>query len=86
MAKTRRSTSPRQPPGRKAQHGARNQILGRVSSIKKGDIMSLIKVHVTQPGEMSSVVTTESLQSMGLKVGDTVELMVKAVHVLPVKI
>jgi molybdate transport system regulatory protein len=34
---------------------------------------------------MASVLTTESLEELGLKVGDTVELLVKAVHVLPVK-
>ncbi len=34
---------------------------------------------------MASVLTTESLEEMGLKVGDEVELVVKAIHVLPVK-
>jgi molybdopterin-binding protein len=64
--------------------GARNDLKGTVTSIKKGDVMSLIKFEVTSPGKMASVITTESLEDLGIKVGDTVELLVKAVHVLPV--
>jgi molybdate transport system regulatory protein len=65
--------------------GARNAIKGKVTSVKSDEIMSLIKFHVTGPIEMASVITTESLQAMELKEGDTVELVVKAIHVLPVK-
>jgi len=67
-------------------HGARNQITGKVTSIKHGDIMSLIKFSVTTPVEMASVITTESVEALDLKVGDQVQLIVKAIHVLPVKI
>jgi molybdate transport system regulatory protein len=47
--------------------------------------MSLVKFDVTLPAEMGSVLTTESVQHLNLKVGDEVKLIVKAVHVLPVK-
>ena len=66
-------------------HGARNQIAGKVKSIKRGDIISLIKFVVTTPTEMASVITTESVEALDLKVGDQVQLIVKAIHVLPVK-
>ncbi len=66
-------------------HGARNQVKGRVTSIREGDIMSLVKFDVSVPAKMASVITTESLAELGLKVGDEVELVVKAIHVLPVK-
>jgi len=66
-------------------HGARNQIAGKVKSIKRGDVMSLIKFVVTTPMEMASVITTESVETLDLKVGDEVQLIVKAIHVLPVK-
>jgi molybdopterin-binding protein len=65
--------------------GARNSISGKVKSIKEGDIMSLVKFDVTVPHEMASVLTTESVKDMGLKVGDQVSLVVKAIHVLPIK-
>lgn len=66
-------------------YGARNQLTGKVTSIKLGDVMSLIKFDVTGPSQMASVITTESVSDLNLKVGDQVQLIVKAIHVLPVK-
>jgi molybdopterin-binding protein len=66
-------------------YGARNSIKAKVKSVKKGDIMSLAKFEVTTPHEMTSVITTESLEDLGLKPGDDVLLIVKAIHVLPAK-
>ena len=66
-------------------YGARNAIAARVKSVKKGDVMSLVKFEVTTPAAMASVLTTESLEEMDLKPGDEVLLVVKAIHVLPVK-
>ncbi len=66
-------------------YGARNAIKAKVKSVKKGDVMSLVKFDVTDPAEMASVLTTESLESMDLKPNDEVLLVVKAIHVLPVK-
>jgi len=66
-------------------YGARNTITGKVKSIKKGDVMSLIKFDDVTAAEMASVITTESVEDMKLKVGDKVQLIIKAVHVLPVK-
>lgn len=66
-------------------YGARNAIRAKVKSVKSGDVMSLIKFDVIGPAEMGSVITTESAQEMELKVGDEVKLIVKAVHVMPVK-
>ena len=65
--------------------GAQNQITGKVISIQRGDVMSLVKFEVTMPARMASVITTESVDELELEVGDQVRLMVKAVHVLPVK-
>lgn len=65
--------------------GARNQVRGKVTEIRKGDIMAQVKFSITAGGGMASVLTVESLEEMGLKVGDEVTLLVKAVHVLPVK-
>jgi len=66
-------------------YGARNSLSARVKSVKKGDIMSLVKFDVTTPAAMASVLTTESLEDLDLKPGDEVLLVVKAIHVLPVK-
>ena len=66
-------------------YGARNQITAKVKSIKSGDLMSLVKFDVNVPTEMASVLTNESVEYMDLKKGDQVELIIKAIHVLPVK-
>ena len=66
-------------------YGARNQIHATVKSVKKGDVMSLVKFDVASPHEMASVLTTESLEDLGVKKGDKLLLVVKAIHVLPVK-
>jgi molybdate transport system regulatory protein len=66
-------------------YGARNKIMAKVTSVKSDPVMSLVKFEVTGPAQMASVLTTESVQELGLKVGDSVQLIVKAVHVLPVK-
>jgi molybdopterin-binding protein len=65
--------------------GARNKITAKVKSIKHGDVMSLAKFDVIAPCEMASVLTTESAEYLDLKPGDEVQLVIKAVHVLPVK-
>lgn len=65
--------------------GAQNQISGKVVSIQRGDVMSLVKFEVAVPARMASVITTESVGELDLKVGDQVQLLVKAVHVLPMK-
>lgn len=66
-------------------YGARNNLKAKVTAVKKGDIMSLVHFEVIMPGEMSSVLTTESLVDLDLKPGDEVKLVIKAIHVLPVK-
>jgi molybdate transport system regulatory protein len=66
-------------------YGARNNIEAKVISIKRGDIMSLAKFEIKVPVEMGSVLTSESVDHLDLKPGDTVNLVIKAINVLPVK-
>jgi molybdopterin-binding protein len=66
-------------------YGARNVIKAKVKSVKKGDVMSLVKLDVTAPHQMASVLTTESVEELQLKPGDEIEVIIKAIHVLPVK-
>lgn len=67
------------------QYGARNQITATVTSIKSDEVMSLAKFDVPASTQMASVLTTESVEELDLKEGDEVQLVIKAVHVLPVK-
>lgn len=56
-----------------------------VTAIKRGDVMAQIKLVIPAESVMGSVITVESLDELGLEVGDEVKLFVKAVNVLPVK-
>lgn len=62
--------------------GARNRLIGKVTEIKKNGIMVLVKVKIPAEAKMASVMTEESLKDLGIKVGDKVEVVVKAVNVL----
>ncbi len=66
-------------------YGARNTISATVKSVTRGDVMSIVKFDVVKSCEMASVLTTESLEHLDLSPGDDVELIIKAVHVLPAK-
>lgn len=66
-------------------YGARNNITGKVTEIKKGSLMSQVKVRVDGPIDVSSVMTLDSLKSMGVKKGERVSVIIKAVNVLLVK-
>jgi molybdopterin-binding protein len=65
--------------------GARNQFVGEVTEVKRGTVMSLVKVKIPKDSTMASVMTLESLDDLGLKKGDKVRVLVKAVNVLFVK-
>ena len=66
-------------------YGARNQIEAKVTRLKKGDVMSQVSLSLEGPAALSSVLTTESLEELGLQVGDRVKVVVKAIHVLLIK-
>lgn len=66
-------------------YGARNQIVGKVTTIKKDGIMCQVDIDVTKGAKMSSVMTAESLKNLNLKKGDKVKVVVKAINVLIVK-
>lgn len=47
--------------------------------------MALVKFEVIEAVEMASVLTTESVDALELKPNDEIQLIIKAIHVLPVK-
>jgi molybdopterin-binding protein len=65
--------------------GARNQLVGRITEVKRGSVMCEVKLEIPAQSRMASVMTVESLDDMGVKVGDTVQVVVKAVSVLLMK-
>ncbi|MBI3412047.1 MAG: TOBE domain-containing protein [Planctomycetes bacterium] len=65
--------------------GARNRLEGDVTEIKRGTVMSQVKVRVAGGAIMESVMTLDSLDELGLKIGDKVRVAVKAVNVMLIK-
>lgn len=65
--------------------GARNKLVGEVVGIKKGTLMCEVKVQIQADAQMASVMTLDSLQELGIKKGDTVQVVAKAVNVLLIK-
>jgi len=63
-------------------YGARNQLEGEVTEIKKGGVMCEVKVRIPAQSTMCSVMTIESLEDLGIKQGDRVKVIAKAVNVL----
>ena len=65
--------------------GARNRLEGEVTEIKRGTVMSQVKLRVAGGAMMESVMTLDSLDDLGIKVGDKVRVAVKAVNVMLIK-
>lgn len=65
--------------------GARNKLEGKVIDVKRGTVMAQVRVEVAPGAQMESVMTLDSLDELGIKVGDKVRVAVKAVNVLLIK-
>ena len=63
-------------------HGARNEFVGEIVEIKKGQLMCQVTLKVPAESEVCSVMTVDSMASLGVKEGDKVKAVVKAVNVL----
>ena len=66
-------------------YGAKNQLAGTVKEIKRGAVMSQVNLEVKADASMSSVLTLEALDELGISEGDQVKVIVKAVNVLLIK-
>jgi molybdopterin-binding protein len=64
-------------------HGARNDIPARIIGIKRGGVMCQVDVKLEGTDyRMSSVMTNDSLDALGVSEGDLVHVVAKAVNVL----
>lgn len=63
----------------------RNQLNGKIKSIKKGPVSTEISLDVTDQVTVVASITTGSANSMELKVGDDVTALIKASSVMLMK-
>jgi molybdopterin-binding protein len=61
---------------------ARNQIKGTVKKITEGAVNNEVVLEIAPGVEMTSVITKQSAQSLGLKEGGTAYAVVKASNVM----
>ena len=61
---------------------ARNKIEGVVKAIEKGEVASTVKIEITKPAIITSMITKEAAEDLDLKAGDKVEAVIKASEVM----
>ena len=64
---------------------ARNQLEGKVVSIEKDGITAKVKVEINVPAIITSVITKEAVEDLGIKVGDEAKVVVKSTEVMIAK-
>jgi len=64
---------------------ARNRFGAKVVGIERGDIASLVKMTTKAPISLTSMITEDALEDLGLKVGDQVVAVVKSTEVMVAK-
>ncbi|MHB1414954.1 MAG: TOBE domain-containing protein [Chloroflexota bacterium] len=63
---------------------ARNQLRGRITSIKMGQVMAEVTVHVGD-NDIVAAITRSSVERLGLKEGSEVSAIIKATEVMIAK-
>jgi molybdopterin-binding protein len=64
---------------------ARNKLKGVVKAIEKGEVAATVKIEISQPATITSMITKEAAEELKLKVGDKVEAVIKASEVMVFK-
>jgi molybdopterin-binding protein len=64
---------------------ARNKLKGVVKAIEKGEVAATVKIEISHPATITSMITKEAAEELKLKVGDTVDAVIKASEVMVFK-
>lgn len=64
------------------QISARNQIKGKIKSVKLGEVMAEVVIELGTGEEIVSAITRGSVESLGLKVGDEAVAIIKSTEVI----
>jgi len=60
----------------------RNILKGKVAELKEGRVMAKMKVDIGGGNLITSTITVEAVQDLGIKVGDEVCVLIKATSVM----
>lgn len=61
---------------------ARNQLKGRVVEVKNGAVMSSVKLDIGGGNTITAFIGKESVEDLGLKVGDNAVAIIKSTEVI----
>lgn len=61
---------------------ARNGLKGKVEKVETGPVTANVKIKIEAPGEITAVITKESVEELDIKVGDEVVAIIKATEVM----
>jgi molybdopterin-binding protein len=64
---------------------ARNQIQGKVVSVQKGQTTAHVRIDIGNGVIVTSSITNEAVDDLGLRVGDTATAVIKASDVMVAK-
>jgi len=64
---------------------ARNRLKGVVKSVEKGDVIAKVKLEVKVPAVITALISREAVEDLNIKVGDSVEAVIKATEVMIAK-
>ena len=64
---------------------ARNQLPGTVVAVEKGAVMATVTVRLSGGEEVVAAITRDSVESLGIAVGDEVVAVIKSTSVMVAK-
>ncbi len=64
---------------------ARNRIRAKITAIEKGDTIAMIKMAATDPIALTSIISNEAVEDLGLREGDEVQAIIKSTEVMVAK-
>jgi len=64
---------------------ARNRLKGVVKGVEKGDVIAKVKLEVKTPALITALISREAVEDLNIKVGDSVEAVIKATEVMIAK-
>jgi molybdopterin-binding protein len=61
---------------------ARNQLKGKVVEVKRGAVAAQVRVDVGGGNVLTSMITVDAVNDLGLKAGDAVTVVIKSTEVM----
>jgi len=61
---------------------ARNQLSGKVVDVKKGAVAAQVRVDIGGGKLLTSMITVDAVEDLGIKAGDSVAVVIKSTEVM----